>query len=195
MTRRRCSLLTILVLGAYAGCSPSPDDGDELRTEPGLGRISADGSITADTFDVRYELHGDSLTVAIETDLPDVTHLVFSVNRSYWKQGDPEEYVNQYVSDGLATVGAYRSPKTFVLDQARWDSILEEKRRLLGVREPFRISPTLDIRFTVPINQDPPFAEFNANLSGKVVEHNGNRRLVRWEKRIQRPVGGAQQPR
>jgi hypothetical protein len=149
------------------------------------GRITADGMILADTFVVRHEMQGEQLTLSLETDLPDQTALMVSVDRTYRTREDSEEYPIEYFSES-STVGAWRSPRTLTIDNEGWKRQLDERRRTLAVAgEPFTvrsIRDTIEISFVVPVNQDPPFQSRNENLHGRVVETNEyGLRLIRRE--------------
>lgn len=60
-----------------------------------------------------------------------------------------------------------------------------------SVGEPFivsRIADDIEIRFVVPVNQEPPFESMNANLTGSAVKQNGNLRTVESEVKVVYPI-------
>jgi hypothetical protein len=156
------------------------------------GRRTPDGNILADTFDVNYTLRGDTLIVSLDTDLPDRTALMVSVDRTFHTHEGSETYVVEYFTEAT-TVGAWRNPHTIILDDNAWKRTLDERRRILGISgEPFTvksISPEFEIGFVVPMVQDPPFTRWNANLRGRVVSvDEDGRRLIEREIRVARPI-------
>jgi hypothetical protein len=98
---------------------------------PRKARLDDDGNVIADTFNVRYHLRGDRLTVILETDLPDETDVMPSVYRTYKKKGSSEDYVVDY-SSGKSTVGDWRKPQTIRLDNDKWKAELDRVRKILA---------------------------------------------------------------
>lgn len=154
-------------------------------------RVYQSGNIVSDTFEIRHVLRGEQLTIALHTDLPDYTHLMVSVDRTYQQQGSSDRYVVSYFAEG-STVGEWRSAKTISLDNKRWKQELEKSRRILATAgEPFTvstISSQITIGFTVPINQPPPFEMGNANLVGSVVKESIFGRIIEQEILVDYPI-------
>ncbi len=186
---------------AIIGCgSPAPETDSsateqtapiaQVRPEPQPFRMSGNQIVT-DTFDVRYDVRDNRLTIALDTDLGDPAKLMVGVSRSYWKQGSEEEYSVDYFSE-QSTVGAWREPRTIRLDHDAWKREIEQRQRVLAAfGEPFtvsRIADEIEISFVVPVNQDPPFQSWNANLTGHVVTQSGNLRIVRREVVVPYPI-------
>ena len=197
----RYLIVSVLALSVLAGCgSPEPESASpaaegipptaELAREPGSFRI-IDNQIVTDTFDARYDLRDRQLTVALDTDLGDAARLMVSVSRSYWEQGSNEEYPVDYFS-ARSTVGEWRHPRRITLDHDAWEREIGQLQRLLASGgEPFtvsRIADNIAIRFVVPVNQDPPFERFNANLRGDAVTHRRNLRIVERAVTIPYPI-------
>jgi len=208
-------IVSVLTLSALVGCSPPESESASLEAEappametppkaeeapppptaepvqkPGAFRI-IDNQIVTDTFDVRYDLRDRQLTVALDTDLGDAATLMVSVSRSYWQQGSDEEYAVDYFS-ARSNIGEWRHPRRITLDHDTWEREIDQRQRLLASGgEPFTVSRIADdiaISFVVPVNQDPPFERFNANLRGDVVTQSGNLRIVRRVVSIPYPV-------
>ncbi len=189
------SLVTLIGCGSSEHETESSAAGQTARTaevtpEPRPFRI-LDNQIVTDTFDVRYDLRDGRLTIALATDLGDAAKLMVGVSRSYWEQGSEEEYSVDYFSE-QSTVGAWREPRTIRLDNDAWKREIEQRQRVLAAAgEPFtvsRIADNIDIGFVVPVNQEPPFERFNANLTGVVVTQSGNLRIVRPEVAVPYPI-------
>ena len=205
----RYLIVSVLALSVLAGCSPPEPESASLAAEvppvaeevppaptaepvrkPGAFRI-IDNQIVTDTFDVRYDLRDRQLTVALDTDLGDAAIVMVSVSRSYWKQGSNEEYSLPYFS-ARSTVGEWRHPRRITLDRDVWErGIGQRQRALAAAGEPFtvsRIADSIAISLVVPVNQDPPFERFNANLSGDVVTQSGTFRIVRRVVTVPYPI-------
>ena len=164
------------------------DDASSVRP----GRILADGTIIADTFDVRYQLSGETLTVALNTDLPDQTILDVHVSRTYRKQGGSEDYPLDYFGQ-QSTVGEWRRSHTIRIDNAAWRAELED---VASAGEPFEVAsigPDIELSLTVPINQEEPYQEGNQNLRGRAVTLSTWGRIVRRELSIPDPLAAAPQ--
>lgn len=115
-----------------------------------------------------------------------------SVSRVYEERGNPERYPVEYFSE-LSTIGAWRRSRNIRLDHNRWKDEVEQRQRMLAAAgEPFtvsRISDSIEIRFVVPVNQNPPFEEWNANLTGSVVEQTGDLRVIERDVLLLSPIG------
>jgi hypothetical protein len=212
---------SILALLAAVACQPAPDSlaaerGAGISRPPGgdsvsgsvdspagtggadaggparAGRILADGSIIADTFEVRYHLKGETLAVVLETDLPDQTLLNVHLSRTYRKNGASEDFPLDYFWEE-STVGAWRLPHTIRIDDAAWRANLENVAAA-GAFEVSGIGQDVELSLTVPINQAAPFREGNQNLRGSAVSPAIWGWIVRRELRIHYPIGDAALP-
>jgi hypothetical protein len=186
----------VLVLLAAGACRPAPDPptteapaapggGDASR--PRAGRILPDGTVLADTFEVRYQRRGDTLTVVLETDLPDATLLDVHLSRTYRRSGSAEELPLDYFYV-QSTVGAWRRPHAIRIDDAAWRAELES---VASAGEPFEvrsIGRDVELSLTVPIHQAEPFREGNENLRGSAVSLSTWGWIVRREIRIPDPA-------
>ena len=147
--------------------------------------------ILTDTFDVVADLQGDELTLALRSDLADETSLVVSVSRVYQERGSSERYPVDYFSEH-STIGAWRQPRRVRLDHVAWkQEIVQRQRALAAGGQPFtvsRIADSIEIDFVVPVNQESPFDELNANLTGSVVKQSGRLRIVEEEIALYNPI-------
>jgi hypothetical protein len=200
--RIACVSMFICLL-SMSGCIDAPDSraassGDELRSGEASSRSHtfrrAGDQILTDTFDVVAELQSDELTLALTSDLADDTKLVVSVSRTYQEQGSSERYPVDYFSEH-STIGAWRQSRHVRLDDEEWKQQIEQRQRVLAAGgEPFtvaRISDSIEVSFVVPVNQDSPFEERNANLTGSVVKQSGSLRIVEDERTLYHPVAAA----
>ena len=97
------------------------------------------GQVTCDRFSIDAVLVGHKLTFSLDTDLPDQTNLMVSVNRSYWETVDPEEYSETYFS-GKFLVSDWREPRAIDVKDSIWESALSKRQNLCArVGMPFRV--------------------------------------------------------
>lgn len=141
-----------------------------------------DGRIVTDTFEIKYELRGRQLSLSLNSDLGDAASLMVGVSRDYQERGSTVRYPVAY-HDEASTVGAWRQARTIDLDDERWAAQIDNRRRALAASgDPITlgsISDSIEISFVVPVNQDPPFERWNANLHGAVVSQSGELRVVK----------------
>lgn len=157
------------------------------------GRIN----IVSDRFELQWEFHGTYLMLAIDSDLPDSTDLIVTVNRDYVQVGRPEAYSRDYFSE-RAKLSEWRTPRRVPIDDVAWKADLLAFQAAMA-RFPsdiaFQIGPIQDqigVRVVVHINQsDPRFGgRGNPNLSGLAVSSllgNSNRKIVEAEQLIPAP--------
>jgi hypothetical protein len=172
--------------------SPGGAGGADAPGPAWAGRILADGTIIADTFEARHDLTGETLTVVLETDLPDQALLDVLLSRSYRKNGASEDFPLDYFYE-QSTVGAWRRPQTIRIDNAAWRASLE-KNAAAGAFEVSGIGQDVELSLTVPINQAAPFHEGNQNLRGSAVSPSIWGWIVRSEMRIPYPLDDAALP-
>jgi len=150
--------------------------------------------ILADRFAIRASIQGDRLTVALDTDLGDSTVVYVDVSRFYRPPGHHAAYPVNYFSES-GTVGDWRRPRVFQLDEELWRRELASRRTVLAVLErPIAetfISDDVVVRFLAPPYQPPPFAARNANLQGKAVEVERDARYVSKSIAIRHPIESA----
>lgn len=192
-------ILRVGVLLALVGCSSDTESSPQVSGAPSemiaiqaprpLRRVG--DQIVADTFAVRHDLRDGRLTLVLDTDMGDAATLMVSVSRTYRERGSTGRYVVNYF-DERTTVGKWRLPRTLMLDQEAWNRELEQRQRIMAAAgEPFtvsRISDSIEISFVLPVNQDPPFQPWNANLVGQAVEQDGQLRLLRSSTKIRYPM-------
>jgi hypothetical protein len=170
--RRDLLMNTPLLTGAgiclafVGACSDAQRDSRSTESRAGSG-------VVADLFEIRHSLSGDSLSLRVETDLPDETEMVVSVDREYKETGDTTVYSQEYFEES-GTVGEWRVPRRVVLDEHVWRNGLIEKQRVLArAGTPFtvgEIDDSVEVSFVVPVNQeDPRFGSRNEHLTGRAV--------------------------
>jgi hypothetical protein len=142
-----------------------------------------------------HKLDGRILTLMLDTDLPDDTALMVGVSRAYFESSDPTEYPIDYFSE-KSTVGAWRSPRRVLLDEASWAARLNEqvtRAKAAGIgADPARFATTIDVSFVVPINQtNPRFGAGNSGLRGEAVTvRSASMRIVEAKLQIDYPRPG-----
>lgn len=190
-------LVAVLVLMA---CSDGADRSARSGTPASDERKAAaeERPVVADTFEVLHEWHGDTLLLSLRTDLPETTTLMMSVDRLYWQEGASEAYAHPYRSE-KTTVGAWEGGphRVPIVDEIWQDSLRAHQRLMARLGDPYevrRISDSVDIGFTVPVNQDDPrFGDRNENLVGEAVRTEGLR-VVEDEFRVEKPFGEEPEP-
>ncbi|MCZ6835375.1 MAG: hypothetical protein O7G85_06330 [Planctomycetota bacterium] len=156
----------------------------------------ASAQVRCDQFDVVVKLNGHTLTLSLETDLPDETTLMVSVDRLYWQNGSEDAYFGSYIS-GRFTVGEWRQPRHVEVNDDVWHREVKDRKRLMALLgEPFKvrkIAEEIEADFTVPVNQkDPRFGRRNEKLSGsKVITSSSGLRIIEATKQIHLPLGSA----
>lgn len=156
--------------------------------------LTAKAQVNADKFNFKTDLNGQELTIALDTDLPEDTDLMFSIYRIYYKKGEPKTPYSFEYFDQKMSVKDWNGSKTFTLDNNIWKSGLKAfQDNLVPAGSGFEVAKIADdvkISFTVPFNQsNPAFGEMNSKLSGKVVkvsEYGGM--LIEKEKYIYYPL-------
>jgi hypothetical protein len=154
----------IALISVAAACSPRPEEG-EFRI--------VDGQVVTDVFEVTaVPADGGTLRIGLDTDLGNSTQLMVSVSRAYFETGDESEHVIDYFSEP-GTVGEWRDARTILISDEDWGRRLgDQQSNMAGIGLGFtveRIAGEVEVRFEVPIGQDPPFEEENSNLTGSAV--------------------------
>lgn len=177
---------------AGVGCS-----GDSGSDETGQSAAPAEvAGIVCDRFELRWEIDGEDLMLAIDTDLPDEGELSVSVSRSYYEVGNDAEYARDYLSV-LEPVSRWREPRRIPLDADAWraDLAAHQSRmaelaaaeRQAGVPaedtvafEVASIVDDVEIRAVLHLNQDDPRfgGRGNPNLSGAATSGSGTDRVI-----------------
>ena len=179
LTHMTTKLLTVGVVGIggalFFGCSDPPDSAS-APAEP--------AGIVSDQFELRWELDGEDLLLAIDTDLPDEGELSVSVRRSYYEVGNDAEYSRDYLSV-FEPVSRWREPRRVPLDADAWRADLaahQSRMAEIAAAElragvpaedtvAFKVASIADdveIRAILHVNQDDPRfgGRGNPNLSG-----------------------------
>ena len=116
-----------------------------------LPSTTGHAQVRCDRFDIAAKLDGHTLTVSLDTDLPDETTLMASIDRLYWKSGTEDAYSESYLS-GRFTVGEWRQPWRIDVRDDVWQRALKERQQLLArIGEPFtvrRIANEVEVDFT-----------------------------------------------
>lgn len=186
-----CLLLLMLAgLATFGGCNQASDA--TKQPKPSQSTSATTTQIVCDKFTIVHSLKGDTLSVSVDTDLPDFTEVMVSVSRSFFDKKDPEEYVRNYFEE-KSTVGQWRQARTIRVSHDAYRKNLEEHKRKtdeLGIGgELDRIAPEIDVRFTVHLFQpNPAFGKRNANLTGKATTLTGSDRIVRSESKVSYPL-------
>jgi len=164
---------------------------EESQKASAMAKRATASRIRCDRFDVIASLDGDTISLRLETDLPDYTNIMVGASRCYLKE-DGTRYPLDYMSEA-STVGKWRTMQTVSVADHVFEQLLQERIDLMTkIGEPFkvaRVEDNIDVSFVVPINQDnPAFGERNANLYGTKVSKTGLR-TVREEKKLSKPLG------
>jgi len=154
-------------------------------------RVGA-AQVRCDRFEIIHSLTGHTLTVKLDTDLPDDTIVMVGVSRSYFEKGDTNAYPLDYFQE-RATVGAWRQAHRIDISHGVWQAAYQKRSQEVaaagigGVLA--RIDSAVEIRMTVPIRQpSTKFGTQNAKLSGKAVTTEGTWHLVRKTVRVPYPL-------
>lgn len=182
------------------GCSGGADESrqPEVSAEP--------AGIVCDRFELRWELDGQDLLLAIDTDLPDEGELSVSVSRSYYEVGNDEEYARDYLSV-LEPVSRWREPRRIPLDAGAWRADLDaHQSRMAEIAAAERqagvpaadtvafdvasIADDVEIRAVLHVNQDDPRfgGRGNPNLSGAATTSRGVGVIVEAETSLEFPL-------
>ena len=159
--------LLVMVAGCGGGTGEEPA-GEETE------------GIVCDRFELRWELDGTDLLLAIDTDLPDEGDLSVTVERIYYEVGSDTAYSRDYFSEFLP-VSRWREPRRVALDADAWNADLaahQNEMAALGADLAFevaRIEDSIEIRALLHLNQDDPRfgGSGNPSLSGEAASRMG----------------------
>ena len=98
--KRNLGLLIVCTALAVNCAAPSNQEQSASPEETAQGVVS-------DQFELRWELDGTDLLLAIDTDLPDYGELSVWVKRIYFEVGSDEAYVRDYF-DEVGSVSRWR---------------------------------------------------------------------------------------
>jgi len=192
----RVALIPLLAAMSLAGCggdstppANSTPPADVTPTPP----VSSKEPLICDQFELVTAISGETMQLSLETDLPDDTIISITVNRSYWEQGNSEEYSRPYFEE-KSTVGEWRRVHEIDISSERWKQNLknfqaEMSKSSLGF-EVARISDDIEARIVAPINgqTNPGFGERNKYLEGGAVTERYGAKLVEGESQTRRPL-------
>ena len=163
-----------------------------------LAACGGGGGIVSDQFELRWELEGNDLLLAIDTDLPDEGELSVSVNRWYYQVGNDDAYSRDYFHV-FEPVSSWREPRRIPLDATAWKADLAAHQKEMSdigalAFQLDRVEDTVRIRAVLHTNQeDSRFGERNANLSGDATHQEGNLVLVEAEESFEFPLERAKE--
>ena len=178
----RWVVLPVLLLAV--GCAEQP----QREPEP--------AGLVCDRFEMRWELDGGDLLLAVDTDLPDEGKLGVWVGRSYYKVGSDTEYSRDYYVSVFEPVSRWREPRRIPLDPDAWRKDLATfQRQLLEVPsaafEVASIANDVEIQAVLHVNlqDDPRFGWWgNPNLSGAATSRDGTSVIVAAEASFEFPL-------
>ena len=163
-----------------------------------LAPIALYANVVSDRFILQWEIEGVNLMLAIDSDLPNTTEVMVSVERLYYEVGNDSAYSHQYFEE-KGRLSEWRVPRRIPIDDESWKRDLKaHQERMAKVGSPLafeigEIEDRIQVNAVVHINQLAP--EFgghgNPNLSGAAVIQPGNRNLIRREETIDWPLTGA----
>ena len=170
------------------GCAGEPDE--SAQSPPGPS------GVVSDRFELRHEVDGGDLLLAVDTDLPDEGELSVSVSRSYYEVRSDVEDSREYFSV-LEPVSRWRDPRRIPLDANAWRADLAAHQaeiaeiaaleRAAGVPaeqtmafEVASIADDVEIRAVLHLNQDDPRfgGRGNPNLSGTATSRSGSAGVI-----------------
>ena len=170
------------------GCAGEPDESAQSPPEP--------SGVVSDRFELRHEVDGGDLLLAVDMDLPDEGELSVSVSRSYYEVRSDVEYSREYFSV-LEPVSRWRDPRRIPLDANTWRADLAAHQaeiaeiaaleRAAGVPaeqtmafEVASIADDVEIRAVLHLNQDDPRfgGRGNPNLSGTATSRSGSAGVI-----------------
>lgn len=202
MYKRRVLPTLALGLLMVGGCStsdrPASQDTSPLFPDGKVEPPSNEGLIKSDKFAIVHSLQGDTLTVSVDTDLPDFTDVMVSVSRSYFEKNSNDEFARNYFEE-KSTVGRWRQPRAIKVSHDSFKASLHEQQRKTsqaGIGGQLdRIEPDIVIGFTVPMFQsNAAFGNRNSNLTGAATTASGNGRIVRAKLSVPYPLDARATP-
>ena len=189
--------LVVMVAGCGGGTGEEPAGEEPAAEVAGDAEAMVTEGIVCDRFELRWELDGTDLLLAIDTDLPDEGELSVTVNRIYYEVGSDAAYSRDYFSE-FEPVSRWREPRRVALDADAWNADLaafQNEMAALGADLAFevaRIEDSIQIRAVLHINQDDPRfgGSGNPSLSGEATNRMGERVLVEAEASVEFPLDG-----
>lgn len=148
--------------------------------------------VVCNKFKLVTEVTDSTLSLSVDTDLPDNTVVMVGVSRSYLEKGSPDRYSVDYFSE-KSTIGKWKLKHRISISSEKWKTALrtkQEKLSRIGLGfDVASISNKITVSMVVPVNQpDPRFGKLNSKLTGKAVTTTGNIRIVEDEITIDYPL-------
>ena len=162
--------------------------------------------VVCNRFELRWELDGGDLLLAVDTDLPDEGELAVSVSRAYQEVGDDADYARDYLSV-FEPVSQWREPRRIALDAGAWRAgLAAHQRRMAEIAAAEReagvpaeetvafevagIADDVQIRAVLHLNQDDPRfgGRGNPNLSGAATSRSLGGVIVEAEASFESPL-------
>ena len=164
-----------------------------IGCSPGSTVEPFDSGIVCDLFELRWDLDGEDLLLAIHTDLPDEAQLFVRVGRPYYYVGRDAPYVgsdtryeHEYF-DVLEPVSRWREHRRIALDAEVWRADVAATESVMG--DVASISDNIHIRAFLPPGQDLwRFGPGNRNLTGAATSRITNGIVVRTETSFEFPL-------
>lgn len=186
-------LIAAMYLAGCGGDSTPPANTTPPSDAKATSPVSSKEPLICDQFELVTAISGETLQLSLNTDLPDDTIISITVDRSYWEQGNTEEYSRSYFEQ-KSTVGEWRRVHEIDISSELWkrnlkDFQAEMSRSSLGF-EVARISDDIEARIVAPFvgQTNPKFGERNKNLEGSAVSERYGAKLVEGESKIRRPL-------
>ena len=159
-----------------------------------MGSTKANAApLICDKFEIVTSINGSTLEVSLETDLPDDTKIMITVDRSYWERGNTLEYARPYWEQ-KSSVGEWRKTQKIDISPAGWNQNLKDfqaemAKATLGF-EVARISDNIEVRIVAPLlgQTNSAFGDRNRNLQGKAVTIESHGHYVRGESQLNYPL-------
>ena len=151
--------------------------------------------IICDKFILNANLKESNLSLEIDSDLPEFTDIIVSVSRSYWEQGEDEEYSIDYFKE-KSTIQKWKQKRNINIMNSDWNEKLishQKKMSEYGTDFQFKVdkvSNDINISVIVPIKQSNQiFGVRNENLAGKeVIQTNIN--VIHKDVLLEYPITG-----
>ena len=202
---RNCAWVGTLAVSILTSVACGAPDSEPERIS---AAVIVPNEVVSDRFELQWELDGEDLLLAIDTDLPDEGELSVSVQRSYYQVGDDNAYSRNYLSV-FEPVSRWREPRRIPLDSEAWRADLAAfqnemaefaaavRSREAGVPvedtvafEVASIDDDVTIRAVLTLNQDDPrFGGVNnPSLTGDATSRLGNGVVVEAEANFEFPL-------
>jgi len=189
-------ILALLIATFLMYCTSEKTDSkkevsEKIESQPVEMSSETETQIVCDIFELITNVTGSTLSLSVETDLPDYAVVMVGVSRTYKEKGSPDKYSVDYFSE-KSTIGEWRAAHNISIDSDRWKKALKDKQRNLAqARLGFDVESISDmilVNMVVPVNQpNKKFGDRNKNLVGKAVRTTGLR-VVEAEIEIEYPL-------